>query len=279
MPRLDARQKVEEYGCGHYGCVMPTNEMSVVCKLTTDISEARFVAQAMLLPETEGIVEYKGIYALRGEERSVGYGHKRPMFILWRTEAFEVGALARRWMHGDAPAFIGNVGSYEYRVLREGVHLTQRFKAEAAVVRRFVGNRLREIERGREVRLGGSWGHAGQVVNREQLLSAVWDAYGRENYDYGETGKFGAPKSVIGLKRVGIAINNCEAVAQELENTQFVYLIGRALEFFLGEGLLLADVHLNNIGLSADNELIITDPGHVVEIHPRWATSVSVKEL
>lgn len=43
--------KVEELGCGHYGCVMPTDDPEVVCKITSDATEAVFIAAAMTLGE------------------------------------------------------------------------------------------------------------------------------------------------------------------------------------------------------------------------------------
>ena len=56
-----------------------------------------------------------------------------------------------------------------------------------------------------------------------------------------------------------------------IANTDVVYPIGTALGHYIDEGILLADVHLNNIGRNIENDqLIITDPGHAVEFHPRW---------
>lgn len=77
---------VEEYGCGHYGCVMPTNEPDLVMKLTSDPSEAWFIARALTLEPTSGIVEYKKIFALDATHKS------RSLFVLWRTEAHDIGS-------------------------------------------------------------------------------------------------------------------------------------------------------------------------------------------
>jgi len=49
------------------------------------------------------------------------------------------------------------------------------------------------------------------------------------------------------------------------------YLVGQALDFYLERGLLLADVHANNVGeVTRDGYhgpiLVITDPGHLVRV-------------
>ncbi len=289
MPLREGR-KVKEYGCGHYGCVMPTSEPGLVFKLTTDISEARFVVQAMSLEQPEGIVEYKGIYALKGESRGVGYGHRRPMFVLWRTEAFHVGFLTRGIYNSSVSALstlFRTSDPYVLRTLTHGVRFLRQLQDEAGVVRRFVASRLQAIDAGVTVLVGGSWGHAGREVDRAGLLSEVWRAYEQGDVrkvaakGWSDAGRevFGAPKSIRGLQRVGIALNNCRAAAQELNGTPYFDQIGWALMHYLDEGLLLADVHGGNIGINADDVPIITDPGHCVEVHPRWATAVSVKEI
>jgi hypothetical protein len=67
-----------------------------------------------------------------------------------------------------------------------------------------------------------------------------------------------------------------------VENMVFSYNFhpGEALLFYYYHGLLLADVHLNNIGRSFEdpNYWVISDPGHAVALSNRWAT-VSVPEL
>lgn len=76
----------KEFGCGAYGCVLPTATNNIVLKITTDRSEARFATMLLRLPEMpEGIVRYFGAYALpvRHEGDSI--------YVLWREEAFGVG--------------------------------------------------------------------------------------------------------------------------------------------------------------------------------------------
>jgi len=81
------------------------------------------------------------------------------------------------------------------------------------------------------------------------------------------------------VRRVGVALRTCLSAAQELTSNPILYRVGEALAHYLEEGLLLADVHANNIGLDDEGEAIITDPGHIVEFNPRWAKSPQVERL
>jgi hypothetical protein len=228
----------------------------------------------LTLGGTYGIVEYHNIYALRDVERSSGWGHKRPMFVLWRTEAYDVGllqnfyagAFGAREQQGPLRAFVKD--DYDRRTLRDGLALLDNFQHEAAVARKYIKPRLQAAE------------------NREAFLKDVWITYELADYskveverNYRRVEVYGAPKWVTGLRRVGTAIENCRWIASEMTGTPILNRVGEALLHYLDEGLLLADVHQGNIGVSDDNELIITDPGHVVEIHPRWAGPVEITEI
>jgi len=71
--------------------------------------------------------------------------------------------------------------------------------------------------------------------------------------------------------------------ADEMRMTEAGLLIGGALRFYLSRGMLLADVHRNNIGEVvpkgySDWELVITDPGHMVPLDRKWL-DVKVPQL
>lgn len=69
-------------GCGVYGCVMPTSDVRVVFKITSDPDEAGFVAAALGEPDQPpGVAEL--------EQRRRG----RPVYAIWREAASDVGAL------------------------------------------------------------------------------------------------------------------------------------------------------------------------------------------
>ncbi|NBT36499.1 MAG: hypothetical protein EBT03_13360, partial [Betaproteobacteria bacterium] len=55
----------KEYGCGVYGCVLPTGKKDVVFKMTTDATEASFVAAMMTMRGLpEGLVRYHAVVEL-----------------------------------------------------------------------------------------------------------------------------------------------------------------------------------------------------------------------
>jgi hypothetical protein len=85
-----------------------------------------------------------------------------------------------------------------------------------------------------------------------------------------------------------VSLQRCEDLSEEMENTYTADTIGGALSFYLEQGMLLADVHANNVGVAtrppgegyddwhAVN--VITDPGHMVPISPKWL-NVEVRQL
>lgn len=81
-----------------------------------------------------------------------------------------------------------------------------------------------------------------------------------------------------GAMRVAAYAVACSTLASVMANEEGLYYVGQAFEFFCGEGLLLADVHLGNIGLLDQERWGITDPGHMVPLDPRWL-SVEIPTL
>lgn len=97
MPKLAAsspgkgtaiRIELEEYGCGAYGCVMPTiGDKNVVIKLTSDPSEAKFATEIAGKLPTPCVVRYHQAVQISGER------HGRDVFVLWREAADAVGQI------------------------------------------------------------------------------------------------------------------------------------------------------------------------------------------
>lgn len=235
------RKTVREYGCGHYGCVMPTGVEGLVCKITSDVSEARFVAASLSMGEdVTGIVNYKKIFALRDQQH-----RGRPIFVLWRDEAWDVGFLRDLPSFGDREWIMpGQIRSW-----REGEKYLDDFLDTARDVR----EKLLNIEK---------------KVPREEALTSAEQAFERYRYDASERNV----KHHRGMDRIGVGIARCAYLAEMMANTDVIHPLGSALEHYLDNGLLMADVHLANIGLDGDRHLIITDPGHVVAISPQWAS-------
>lgn len=246
MPIREPGKKlsVVEYGCGNYGCVTPTDDEDIVFKLTSDITEARFVVMAMELPETEGIVEYYKIFAIPDTTH-----RGRPLFVLWRQGAKDVGLLAG--IFGGRFYFDANKYGYdEYHVrnIRKGEGYLRNFLDWARDVK---------------LKLSGILKRAGPE-GRERVLTDAWDAFENAPAD-------ADPRYYKGMPRIGVALRMCWDLAMMIQNTDVVYPIGTALGNYIDEGILLADVHLGNIGRDTRNDqLIITDPGHAVEFSPQW---------
>lgn len=264
--------KVVEFGCGSYGCVMPTNTEGLVFKLTTDVSEAAFVARALTLEPTSGIVEYKKIFSTDLKHKS------RPMFVLWRSEVFSVG----KWRYGETrypPHLVFGEEraklrddpnyQYAYRVEREADTQLRLFLDWARIAREYVYKRLRDIQKNYEPE--------DQLEPRQKFLTAAWAAYERMEpvQEYGH----GHSSYIKGLDRVGMALRTCLYTAQEMSSNPSLYRVGEALGHYLEEGILLADVHGQNIGLDAEGEALISDPGHSVEFHPKWAEPPKIERL
>lgn len=81
--------ELAEYGCGAYGCVLPTLDGSVVLKVTTDETEADFASQIAADLVAPICVEYFEAMSLTARHEG------RPIYLLWREAAEDVGGLAR----------------------------------------------------------------------------------------------------------------------------------------------------------------------------------------
>lgn len=78
---------MKEYGCGAYGCVLPTLDPKVVLKLTTDETEAQFANELAETLSSPIVVAYHLVRQL--PDRHEG----RPSFLLWRDAADRVGEI------------------------------------------------------------------------------------------------------------------------------------------------------------------------------------------
>jgi hypothetical protein len=83
--RIDAQ--VVEYGCGVYGCVIPTVDNSVVLKLTTDETEAEFAADFAADLVAPVCVKYHMVIKTRAKHD----GNR--VYLLWRDSADHVGKM------------------------------------------------------------------------------------------------------------------------------------------------------------------------------------------
>lgn len=239
--------RVVELGCGHYGCVMPTDDPEVVCKITSDVTEATFIAAIATLrgEPPEGIVRYHGIYQLPGKHRG------RDTFILWREAATSVG-LPNNYGREDQSV----------RNLRNNLHDFKMLAATAREVLKSAADRRATL------------------AEAKALEDKAWDICGEYSprHEGDGDGEYFA-KRYRGPLRLAVALRLCDITAETMENTYGCDTVGDALRYYLKEGILLADVHTNNVGeVERTPGWVITDPGHAVGLEDRWS-SVAVPVL
>lgn len=255
------KQHAEELGCGHYGCVLATSRPDVVLKVTTDPTEAAIVT--LLLRhrdlQQDGIVRYLEVQKLPGERRG------RALFAIWREAAYDVGDVVP-------------LGRSETRDARDARYRLNRFKAWANEVRMTLGRQadpwplLAEAQR-----------PVTQARARNYVDLAEGDVYGdpfprkTDPWASARYGGGGRIEDAVVIKhwpireqplKLAVLLHALEQTAQFLGSNREAYLVGQALENLLDQGVLLADVHANNIGRvnRPDHEgaVVITDPGHAV---------------
>jgi len=105
------------------------------------------------------------------------------------------------------------------------------------------------------------------IPSEAQFIAArnyklTWDV---DNY-----GLLRVPKWAKGKDAVAYHFAACKQLAEEMYQTEALYSVGAALDSLLDQDIVLADVHMGNIGYDSGGEIIITDPGHPVflKYHP-----------
>jgi hypothetical protein len=256
------RRHVQDYGCGHYGCVSPTKAPEIVFKVTSDPLEAHFVASALLIASKDksfgwpvGIVRYENIVQLDGSYRS------RPVFGLWREEAYDVGALVHAHRHqvGGGPEWFRKLDAYGKMAFEQFAVRLVRFKDWAGRFKMSTdrsANRAKLLE---DVRRHERW--ARDAIELEEA---------ENGYERVVKSHWSAPQKLASCLRA------CEINAELMANEPVGTEVGEALDFYMERGLLLADVHLNNIGRLLREDYSsgvwgITDPGHAVPLDDRFA--------
>lgn len=241
VPSPMDRGKYEEYGCGHYGCVLPVPDGRVVLKVTSDPTEAAFVAIYLGLKDNPpGVVRYHQIVQLPEKYR------RRPTYAIWRDEAKNVGKANPTW-YTWSHRYAAKYG----RSMVDFIHNLSLFKSHAGDVRDWLISSKNPRKLLVDAAKLEDW--AWKMISDGRMLSLS-----------------NSPAQRIAFKR-----RQLESIAEEMANTHAGYLIGQAFEFYLEQGILLADVHINNVGevIPPEHEsweLVITDPGHMVALDPKW---------
>lgn len=256
----------KELGCGYYGCVYATDAPDVVCKVTTDISEAMFIAivknmetAGEILPQ--GLVRYFDILALQGKRG------KRDAFILWREEAFGFG-------FGITPAeFLKDDPdeNYRRRLWSEFEDQLFGFLKGARVVREEIKKRKKRMNEEEY----WNW-----VEGQFAEVDKNWSEFYETLYTGGHFSRFRFSPSIhhgipyLSAKHplnLAFKLFMLFDSADKMVNSNGSYLIGEAFKFFLEKKIILADVHMANIAFVnrddpdfASGIPIIVDPGHAV---------------
>lgn len=226
-------------GCGHYGCVFRTVSPGVVCKVTTDRTEFDFVTFAMTLPWPAGIVRYYAVMDLQQQYL------RRPVFAVWREEAEKVGEHDR--------------SHYAYK----------QFAREHAIYRHAAGY-VRKHEDRLERLTERDLEHAWDDVELDDGWTRGTDT------GVGADGKAPFERMSTPNQRLAAALRLCRISLESMTGTAYGYTVAEALLHYLEHGMLLADVHLQNMGhvmRDGVETLVITDPGHSVLMPARLAGS------
>jgi hypothetical protein len=244
----------KEYGCGRYGCVMPTGTPGIVIKVTTDKTEAAFVAAYLSMPKNKRpvVVPYHRLIAIRSESYS-----RRPVFVLWRDEAQYVG---------DVHGWIRN----EVRDFEKQYYLDSFDKAFPLM--------MTCLGAGRSIR---------KLIGRGAPLKTLHDAVAMMGDAWEAGARTHLPTHLFKNKTKHLAwlLTVFRACATGVTDEPMGSHIGQALLESFDAGLLLADVHINNIGMPTGALLerigmapIITDPGHAIALDDRY-NGVQVEEI
>ena len=246
----------QEFGCGHYGCVMPTGTPGTVFKITTDATEAAFIAAYLSWPKHQrpnGIVGYHRLLAIKSESRL-----NRPVFVLLRDEAQHIGSYAiESWIRSEKK---DSDREYYSRSFRNVTRAIKNSLDSAREVRRLVLKK----------------------PNAEEILKQAMERRDQA-WEMGPRAAHGRDT----ILKIAFQLQRFGENAMEMENEPMGVEVGRALRECLDDhGLLLADVHTNNIGMPGTPALldeightpIITDPGHAITLDDRYK-GITVEEV
>lgn len=252
------RQGFTEYGAGHYGAVYPTQTPGVVCKITTDPSEAQFVVNAISLGKwPRGIVKYYAIFRFRGKSHK-----RRPMYIIWRDEV-------------QPPTLANAEEKHDTGMLVKLLHVAKGIGAEIRhTIQRHSssGYALSHIHK----RIATALSIADDKDVPEYLQADFqWLEAPSRTEGWIRTLNHQRPKLEHKLAALFYAFT---CVCSNMHHT-YHWLPGQALDFYKEQGMILADVHANNVMREiSDEDWIISDPGHMIEIDNRYA-GIHVPEI
>lgn len=244
----------EEPKCGHYGCVLETETPGIVCKISSDADETRFVNYCLenkvKLPT--GIVDYYAIAVLDEHHKN-----RQSVSVIWRQEADQVGEI--------------NTKPTRDPILREE-YITFSYCMAISSCAGALRHTLRGSQRASQ--LLSMTQDPLRMSQARSYVSAVCDITDVPDYESVRSGLMSLPAE----SRVTVAVSLYELLSEMMEHeNQTGYRIGEAFSYFFDQGIMLADVHWGNLGViesrgdlpAGDTNWAITDPGHAVFIPKR----------
>lgn len=244
LPMLHGRPGFQpiEFGTGHYGTVMPTERPEVVVKVTIDMAEAAFVVAALAIGEfPPGIVRYQHVFHL-GDVKHKDIADPEPVWILWRQEARNIGILGAWEKDPESPQ--------------------QLAAAQLVVTMLFAGRRIHDAD-GAQFATAPMW-----VAENEQVMAWAKRTAQVRRLRNSENVAAHIDK-YEDARATALALTYFRAAAAALAKSPVASALGTAFGFYYDHGIVLADVHLGNIG-KVGKDLVITDPGHAVFLTRKW---------
>jgi len=239
------RQGFTEYGSGHYGTIYPTQTKGIVCKITTDASEAQFVINAISIGKwPQGIVKYYAILRLPHKFKN------RPVFILWRDEV-------------EPPALAATKMGYSEKFC-DMLHAAKEMASHVRLaVKRQKVYPYKQIAAAMEAQ-----SHS-DVPEYLQPEFSVWKTYSKTSAWLFRMNNL-RPRLTSKLTILLYGFRTC----CESMRMSYGFAPGAALDFYMENGMLLADVHGNNVmqhtDRYGDHEWLISDPGHMIALDTRF---------
>lgn len=275
VPRFTGSGKrltFEEFGCGHYGCAMPTRDKAVVLKATTDPAEAWLAAwlaheQHQCGPDgrdegcapVAGIVRYLAVYATPKRKG------RSKIYLIWREEAQDVGGIKAwnaidQYMNRNVPT---GYTDWQARAMTESQAYLSAYNITAAVIRNRIVTKVKPevyVKLLDEARGG---------IYEDYAFEWAAEHLGGNVASVRRTGSEFEELRGDRARQLAIGLAVCKQAAELMENTDGMTRVGQTLAWLYDEGILLADIHGGNLGrvLGGDwNDVLITDPGHAFPI-------------
>lgn len=230
LPILDQECEIEKnssLGQGEYGAVWTTEDSTVAFKLSTDASEAHFIQTAINLRK-KGVADPAGIVDYRAVFRLPVKHQGWEVFAIWREQATHVG------LPCEIPESDKEMIAF--------ATLLDKFYTATDLAFELAFKEQREYDSTDEY---FDW-----IEERVEIANEIIDGV-KPRYDSVFS------KLLARCYRLAVQIEDSGAAGQD---------VGEALLTYFEQGILLCDIHSNNVGIvdrgKCREQFVVTDPGH-----------------